>query len=392
MSPQTCIVTQLTDREYFITMASIGLEDLRSGNFVQYLECFEKKVEENVLNFFCKVDGCKKSYKDKSGAIRHLQSKHKEYCELIQENNKDEVKQKDTCIEVRCKIDANAIWNACVGLVCTNGLPICFVDYPAFKEITKPYAAALQTHGQTTAMNRENLKIRIKTKGLAIKNEIKSQVEGKTISLLADIASRYNRSVLGISISYSYNDRIYMRTIAMKVLQYSHTAAYIFQMIKEILSDYGIGMEQVVSGTTDNGRNMIKAIADLDAHYQDMVSNNDAGERDITSENDDIIDHSIFDDEYYEHLLREVSSMFDDNVHTDIIHGISCAAHCIHLVISHAIDDTPEIKILLDKSRCLAKKLRTPTLRTMMKEAGVNMAIIDVVTRWNSIHDMVCSK
>lgn len=118
----------------------------------------------------------------------------------------------------------------------------------------------------------------------------------------------------------------------------------------------------------------------------DQVTSEEAGQ---TDNDDEHIDVDIFDEDYYEDLLLKVTDMFPGALHTGIIHGVSCAAHCIHLIVTHAINETPGTQALIDKSRILAKKLRTPTLRAIMKNEGWNMAVIDVVTRWNSIFTMV---
>lgn len=80
---------------------------------------------------------------------------------------------------------------------------------------------------------------------------------------------------------------------------------------------------------------------------------------------------------------------FSDILHKDIIHGVSCAAHCINLVVTHAVSKSPTVDALIEKSRNLSKKLRTPTFRALMKDFGSPMAVLDVATRWNSIYTMV---
>lgn len=216
-----------------------------------------------------------------------------------------------------------------------------------------------------------------------IKTKIKTEVRGKMICLMMDIGSRYNKSILGVSIAYMYNGKIAVRTIAMHVLQFSSTAENIYKIVRKYLADYGIDINQVISVTTDNGKNMIKAISLLDAAYQNASDEAD------TIDGDEHIDPDIFDDEYYDDLLLQVRDLFPGALHTGIIHGVSCAAHCIHLVVTNAINETPPTQALINKSRILAKKLRTPTLRAKMKIDGWNMATIDVVTRWNSIFTMV---
>lgn len=127
---------------------------------------------------------------------------------------------------------------------------------------------------------------------------------------------------------------------------------------------------------------MIKSGSLLDAQYQ----NEKPASNDCSSEEE--IDGDIFDEGYYSDLLDSVRSTFESVEYTDMIHGISCGAHCIHLVVFHAIEKSPETKALIDRCRELAKKLRTPTFRSLQLTQAPQ-AKIDVKTRWNSVFDMV---
>lgn len=371
-------------------MAAISLDDVRIENFRKYLQCFEFKSASNGENkYFCRIKECNRSYKDKSASIRHLANNHSTFYALIQKNNDEKsIKTQTTALDIRVRVDPGKIWDAVVELVTIDSVPLRFVDHSAFKTIIEPYVTALKAQGYALTINREGLRSRINEMAANIRNDITTEVKGKMIGLMADIASRYSKSVLGISISYTYNGEIRVRTIACHVLKYSHTAVNIHGIIMQTLSEYEISLSQVISVTTDNGRNMIKAIACLDSSYQASKEADDCNEAD---EHDEFIDHSIFDDQYYEDVLSGVKSLFAGSIHTDIIHGISCAAHCLHLVVTHAIEKTPAIGSLIEEARKLAKRLRTPTLRAMMIECGCNMAKIDVVTRWNSALDMVCT-
>lgn len=131
---------------------------------------------------------------------------------------------------------------------------------------------------------------------------------------------------------------------------------------------------------------MIKAVSMIDAAYQNLRS---LDEDNLEEQTDEYIDEDIFDGDYYDNLLDDVRNRFPDIFHTNIIHGVSCAAHCLHLIVTHAINKCPSIHALIEKSRNLSKKLRTPTIRTLMKDSGLPMAVLDVVTRWNSTYTMV---
>lgn len=155
-------------------------------------------------------------------------------------------------------------------------------------------------------------------------------------------------------------------------------------------------LNQIVAGTTDNGKNMVKAIAMLDAEFQNQEQNSPelANERgcllEEEEEEEDEVDNEIFDENYWGDMLGNVTNHFHFE-RTDLIHGISCAAHCIHLILTHAMDDCATTKALIEKFRLLARKLRTPTFNEMLLSRNMFAAKIDVKTRWNSIFSMVRS-
>ncbi|XP_055308426.1 zinc finger BED domain-containing protein 4-like [Sitodiplosis mosellana] len=165
--------------------------------------------------------------------------------------------------------------------------------------------------GIKLSISKNSIKEHIKRSSDKIKQIIKEETKNKTVSLMIDIASRYNRSVLGVSISYVHNGKICIRTIGLRVLKASHTAVYIKDILIQILQEYGIRLAQVVSVTSDNGKNMVKAITILDAIYQAQKSESNRKQSDDFAEYDDeyYIDPDIFDDEYYDDLLTELERL-----------------------------------------------------------------------------------
>lgn len=378
------------------------LNDLKDQNCLLVIDCFDLKlIGDEKKKYFCKIKDCNKSYSDKSCAIRHIRVNHKEFHNCV-ENNKKALKPQNydlNKIEIRCKVDPNEIWNACIDLITVNALPLCFVEYPAFKRVIKPYVDSLDRQGIKLTINRKIMKEKIEKRAKKMKEIITSEVRGKAVCLMLDIASRFNRSILGINISYLVNNIIVVRTIGMHVLRFTQTAKNIANIIKKILSEFQIFLNQVLSVTTDNGKNLVKAVALLDAEYQeekgaqedstDQAFINQINEIFESSDDEENIDSDIFDETYYLDLLANIRCLFEDAVYTDLIHGISCAAHCFHLIVTNAIKKSEETHQLLEKCRSLVKKLRTPTFRALIDENKLLHAKLDVPTRWNSICVMV---
>lgn len=379
---------------------NLSLEEVIANNIKTYIECFEPgKEDDGKLNYLCRIDGCHKTYSDKSSCIRHLRKKHKEvYDSIKSEKQEENVNQTNSSysFEIRVKVNPDDILDACAELITANGLPLSAVEYPAFKRLLNPYVTALKMKGINLSINKKSIKKHIVSRTNEVKKIIRSETRNKMISLMIDIATRYNRSVLGISIAYMFDGQICVRTIGMHILKSSHTGSYISDVIKQTLLDYNICVGQILSITTDNGKNVTKAIALLDAYYQNQKStenkNRVSQPGDSDDEDDYYIDPDIFDEEYYNDLLDEVKNSFVFTCPSDLIHGVACACHCINLVVKHAVKKTPEAVRIIDQFREIAKLLRKPTLRSRLKAANMNMAILDVETRWNSIYSMVITK
>lgn len=358
---------------------AITIEEVIALRFKKVIQCFNEVIENGKTSYVCQVNNCSNTYQSASASIRHVRIHHKEFHNTIQQNNLDTSIDTDLnkMMEIRVKVNPVEIWNACIDLVTVNALPLSFVEFPAFKTILQPYIISLRRQGVELVITRKNIKQKIEERAQSIKNIISSEVKNKMCSVMIDIASRYNRSILGVSISYFFNRKVRIRTIAMHVLKSAHTAEQIKDMIIKNLREYNIRLEQVLAVTSDNGKNMLKSIALI----------NEAFEQPTDSE--EYIDHNVLDDEYYENLLSEVRAMFTETNYTSLIHGISCGAHCLHLIVTHAIKNSTETVKLIGKCRELAKKLRCPTFRAILNSVGSSMAILDVSTRWNSIFSMV---
>lgn len=380
----------------------LSMDDIIGTNMKSFIQCFDPKQDTNgKLIYSCRINGCENTYTEKSSSIRHLRKHHRTVYDSIQ-SEKFEANEKKInspfSFEIRVRVNPQDVMNACAELITVHGLPLSIVEYPAFKRLLSPYVTALKMKGVDLSINTNSIKKHINDRTNEVKEIIRNETKNKMISVMIDIATRYNRSVLGISISYMHGGQICVRTISLHVLKAAHTGSYISNLIKDILSDYRIDLSQIASITSDNGTNMIKAIALLDALYQGRDSSPDENRSSqsdsIEDEHEDeyYINGDVFNVEYYKEMLKEARSNFECTCSSDLIHGISCGAHCIHLTVSHAVENSPDVVRLINKCRSLAKKLRTPTFRSKMKAEGLNMAIIDVETRWNSIFSMVTAK
>lgn len=358
---------------------------------------FEKKVEGENVKFVCQVNKCAKEFSSKSSAIRHLKSVHEAIGKEVMEskiikNSVDKLKQ----IELRVKVDVTEIIDACLELIAFHSLPLCVIESEAFKKLLKPYIIALGAKGIKLTVTPEKMKEKIASTASKIKDYITAETRDKMIGLMIDIASRYNRSVLGVNLIFVFNGKTIIRTIGMHTLKASQSAKDICEVIQKNFDDFSIDIKQVNVLTTDNGKNMLKTakLLNLIAQQSDKIIHENAlleFEQLLNLNNsDEEIDDDIFDEQYYDDLLQNIAKELRILAGFETyIYSVPCAAHGIHLIVTKAIKVCSNVETFLQRIRELSKKLRTPTYRNLLKTAGFNIPIIDVVTRWNSTYNMV---
>lgn len=117
---------------------------------------------------------------------------------------------------------------------------------------------------------------------------IEKEVEGKQLSFAMDIASRFIRSILGVSLQYIVGTELITRTIMMEKILKRHNRTNLSEMFKRALATYNIPLGNVFALCTDSGSNMIATTNELD-----LLAN---------KENDDWFDG---DGQFFEGLEQE---------------------------------------------------------------------------------------
>lgn len=215
---------------------------------------------------------------------------------------------------------------------------------------------------------------------------------------MADTATRYDLSILGVSIQYMHEGQLKIRTIGMKNLTEPQTALHLKDVILDRLQMYGINKHQLISFTTDNANSMTAMVNLMNDHpatdigvvdNDDDESGDDEHDEDdddiehdsklaeepssnspfdmITpgvdgvqefsgaseSESDDEERHNEVDDILNENreldqLLKELQRCFSAD--TMNINGIRCAAHTIQLAVQDALAGK-KFKALIQKCK-----------------------------------------
>lgn len=155
-------------------------------------------------------------------------------------------------------------------------------------------------------------------------------VKGKIICLKIDTATRLNRGILGVNIQFYEDLKICIKTIGMIELNKRHTTVNLSVEIESILADFDITKKHIYSITTDNERNMIKAV-------------------ELLSDENDFNDEMSNDD-------------IEQNINIHNISSTKCAAHTLQLAVKDFFKQV-ESDNIIEKVRKIVKSLRTPSNR-----------------------------
>lgn len=246
-----------------------------------------------------------------------------------------------------------------------------------------------------------------------IADKIKSEVNGRHISLMLDVATKNHKSILGINIRYIIDREIKERCIGMIPLYERHTAANLAIETKKCVNKFQIDLRQIKSITTDNAGNAIGIIDHLEetiysTEEDEEVTLNSSSE--LCAKNSNInapvSENEIYslarqfieeealaaildDTEEYEELLKQVVNGLPHHVKGNMF-GVRCGNHTVNLIVRGAIKKS-NMHELVTLCRKIAVLLREDAF---VREARHNhleyiLPRLNVVTRWDSDYLMV---
>lgn len=262
-----------------------------------------------------------------------------------------------------------------------------------------------------------------------VRTKIKKEVEGRVMSLMVDIGTKNKRSVLAISIQYNINGKLKIRSLGMIELKASHTGKYLADIIIERLKRFKIDKRQILTITTDNGKNVLKMIRDIDSSFpslsamgeqtidavsETLVNAMNQNENDRVENETERVDneienmlndaHEVTEEEALEIwaqsvmegevLLQSVSETFSSG-ESQIWEttGVNCTAHTLQLAVKDSMKAiTKNHQNVITLCRKIVKFLVLESTRFEVKERGMNYNLpkIDCKTRWGSTCIMVC--
>lgn len=246
----------------------------------------------------------------KSAYRRHITCHHPELLKHIQPARARAKRHKHVLCDKR-----QTIREYLVELVTVYGRPLNIVnDRPMAKIL------AMALNDDKSPFTLDELKSDIDRLANSVREKIKLELKDKLVPLMLDIVTKYGRSVLGISTQLLINDEIAPRSIGMVNMDKSHSGAYICQLVTSICKEYGIDIAQIYTLTTDNGRNVVKSIKELQQVLESLVSQSENHSLDVHDdeiENFDDIIPAIMDDCEYNHMTEMIDTQNEEELVDD---------------------------------------------------------------------------
>lgn len=405
-------------------------ENIETGSIKQFFNMNEKNavyvynsifckfcLTTNTISLFIRCSLCDKClFKSMTSMRRHISSFHHELMPNVCPPRKRKRHGPNRVSNI------SIIRRHIVELVTVHGRPLKILNDAPMKSILQ-MALTKQNVSFTIPKLRED----IHTIAADVKQTIKDEMREKTVSLMLDIVTKYNRSYLGVNVQYIYNNKLVVRTIGMLNMEQAHSGKYISELVGRLTCEYGLSADQIYAGTSDNARNVVNSIKKLhetigrlmNEQNVSLASNSD--EEAIETEmvaNMDIIDDVDFEElsnilnadaseEVYEvqnfdnidgmqnapcasaKIIADAIELLKAKNANITIEDLACAAHTLQLAIVDAFKEWNDIDQLVPRCVEIVKALRTPNIRRIMKERKLNAPSLNVVTRWNSMYTMV---
>lgn len=274
---------------------------------------------------------------------RHISSFHQEMLTKIIPARKRRKVRKTTA-------DGDSIRKCLVKLVTVHGRPLEIVNDSPMKKIL------VMAAGSNAKFCIRQLKKDIDIIADDVKKTIMNEIQGKSVSVLLDIVTKYCRSFLGVNIQYIINDKLVLRTIGMIAMHQSHTGAYIAQLVSQLANEYSLEGVQMYSMTTDNAKNVVKSIKDLNTTIDQLLCKTGQPRSFGESETNEEMMDEIMDDDDYEELSNILNGEATDEEfttqHCSLDIGVDIESHPIDEIITELNKQTDSEDFIIEGLAC----------------------------------------
>lgn len=279
----------------------------------------------------------------------------------------------------------------CVRHVTVCGRPLSSLNDESFRTLLAERMLRLGATNHKLTINSQTVRNKLEDIYTKMQKEIENEVEGKQLSFAMDIASRHNRSILGVSLQYIVDTKLITRTIMMEKILKRHNKTNLSLMFKKALAIYNIPLANVFALCTDSGSNMIATTNELD-----FLSNQ---EDDEWFDGDAQLFEGLEQEHRYKLLMDIAKELYDDPKFKPFefqkVNSVRCGAHTLQLAVGAALKESQCSVLgissddLIDSARNIVKTLRNSIWLIELDKNGVPIPVPDNKTRWFSKYIMV---
>lgn len=355
-------------------------EDHPVHSYFDYISKDKKSV--------CKNCNFKMTGRHSNNLYKHIQRNHKDVLAAIEpevlkfrSKPKSKANKKSRVPDdpfVTVKIRKSIFDDGCIDMVTKNCRPYSSLQDNGFRKIVDPILQQFQAIGHEISLDHDSMRCKTEMKLIEMKQRIAAEMKGKMLCLKIDTATKHDRCIFGVNVSYFHNNVFTSRCLAMKNMKYEVVGGLeMAKEIKSILNLYGTSVDTVYSVTTDNGSNVVLSVEILQIFQNHGL--------------DDFIEMppNELDQNVLEQVVRtelEKQRLDSEGV---FLSGVRCSAHTMDLALDHSIDN--ETKEAIDSAQDVSKNLRHRKILNKLKEKGYKKPVLANETRWSSTFRMVSS-
>jgi hypothetical protein len=351
---------------------------------------------------------------DASGLQRHVEFKHPPEFEKLRpflRNNKTkphvEFKKKAKVNPLTVFLTRKDLIDAAVETCTKNHGAFNYFTLPAVRKMFNAITDAItrETGKHCPIFNPRNVRAMVTKYATQVRQKIGEETKNRMISLKVDGASRGSRTLFGINAQYMLDGAITIRNLAVKELKTSSSGVNLCKAVMEVLDEYKINLQQVVSITCDNGANMIlttKILSNVSEVMEFEEDEEEEGFEDVMEEEDEVNDTDGFQEEMNEEIitengayLRKLRAYIEEGcqcLQMQTLQCLRCAAHTTQLCALDVLNDRNDdaIKVAFFKVRDVVKFMRKKSngFSDLIIARKMVMPGLDCPTRWFSSFDM----
>ncbi|XP_023243810.1 uncharacterized protein LOC111641809 [Centruroides sculpturatus] len=270
---------------------------------------------------------------------------------LIESKSQETTKSTANSNYLYVKLERKTLIDACVELITVNGCSLELLEYSGFRKIINPLIEAI---GDNFSITLDSIRQMIPDMASKIKSHLIDKIHKKIISLKLDIATKSDRSVLGVNVQFVDQGKIHLHTLSIKELKDRHPN-HLKNTVYQILERYYISPHQIYTIITDNGAGM------------------------LTGEQDE-----------YNREYENFQISLNDECYTSRLVGVKCVIQEFHSSVEDAINN-PEMEEFFSECRELVRQLRISSLNASFEENNIKQPNLDCYSNWYSTYRMLDS-